>query len=130
MTNCIFEPRTDTSSATICKHCGQEKFLHIQLPQQEICISCNEEKGTHKICMDCIGKMIKENQQEKSLSDKWKEYQDWLNETPEISDEEIKKGAIDYLIHIKEEFTDLAITSFITGCVWYREQLKSNVNGK
>jgi len=36
MTNCIFEPRTDTSSATICKHCGQEKFLHIQLPQQEI----------------------------------------------------------------------------------------------
>ena len=28
MTNCIFEPRTDTSSATICKHCGQEKILH------------------------------------------------------------------------------------------------------
>jgi hypothetical protein len=36
MTNCIFEPRIDTSSATICKHCGQEKFLHTQLPQQEI----------------------------------------------------------------------------------------------
>ena len=32
MTNCIFEPRTDTSSATICKHCGQEKFLHNQVP--------------------------------------------------------------------------------------------------
>ena len=30
MTNCIFEPRTDTSSATICKHCGQEKFMHQQ----------------------------------------------------------------------------------------------------
>ena len=28
MTTCIFEPRTDTSSATICKHCGQEKYLH------------------------------------------------------------------------------------------------------
>lgn len=28
MRNCIFEPRTDTSSATICKHCGQEKFMH------------------------------------------------------------------------------------------------------
>ena len=28
MKNCIFEPRTDTSSATICKHCGQEKFMH------------------------------------------------------------------------------------------------------
>ena len=39
MENCIFEPRIDTSSATICKHCGQEKILHnhnVQLPQQEI----------------------------------------------------------------------------------------------
>lgn len=25
---CVFEPKTDTTSATICKHCGQEKFLH------------------------------------------------------------------------------------------------------
>ena len=25
---CMFEPRTDTTSATICKHCGKEKFLH------------------------------------------------------------------------------------------------------
>ena len=33
-----------------------------QLPQQEICISCDEQKETYKICMDCIGKMIKENQ--------------------------------------------------------------------
>jgi len=36
MTNCIFEPRTDTSSATICKNCGQEKVLHNhnrQVPQ-------------------------------------------------------------------------------------------------
>ena len=33
---CMFEPRTDTSSATICKHCSQEKFLHIQFPQHEI----------------------------------------------------------------------------------------------
>jgi hypothetical protein len=28
-----------------------------------------------------------------TLSDKWKEYQDWLNEPPEISDEEIEKAA-------------------------------------
>jgi len=36
MTNCIFEPITDISSATICKHCGQEKMLHnhnIRVPQ-------------------------------------------------------------------------------------------------
>jgi hypothetical protein len=25
---CVFEARTDTTSATICKWCGQEKFLH------------------------------------------------------------------------------------------------------
>jgi hypothetical protein len=25
---CYFEPKTNTSSATICKHCGREKFLH------------------------------------------------------------------------------------------------------
>ena len=25
---CYFEPTTNTSSATICKHCGREKFLH------------------------------------------------------------------------------------------------------
>ena len=28
---CMFEPTTDTSSATICKHCGQEKFMHNQV---------------------------------------------------------------------------------------------------
>jgi hypothetical protein len=28
MSNCIFESRTDTSSATICKHCGKQKFEH------------------------------------------------------------------------------------------------------
>ena len=25
------------------------------------CVSCDEEKETHNICMDCIGKLIKEN---------------------------------------------------------------------
>jgi hypothetical protein len=31
-----------------------------------------------------------------TTSDKWKEYKDWLNEPPEISDEEIEKGAEDW----------------------------------
>jgi len=35
-----------------------------QLPQQEICINCDEEKETHEICMDCISKLIKENHKE------------------------------------------------------------------
>lgn len=28
MGNCIFESKTDTTSATICKHCGKEKWEH------------------------------------------------------------------------------------------------------
>ena len=28
-----------------------------------VCISCDEQKETHELCMDCVKKMIKENQQ-------------------------------------------------------------------
>ena len=28
MNECYFIPRKDTSSATICANCGEEKFLH------------------------------------------------------------------------------------------------------
>jgi hypothetical protein len=46
--------------------------------RKEVAVECSDElKETHKICMDCIGKMIKENQKE-------------------ISDEEIKKGGEKY----------------------------------
>ena len=55
-----------------------------------------------------------------TTSDKWKEYQDWLNELPEISDEEIEKGAEDW-----QEFRQGAgKQSFEAGAKWYREQLK------
>jgi len=70
-----------------------------QLPQQEICISCDEQKETHKICMDCIGKMIKENQQE-------------------LSDEEIATFAMGYYNNNDADY-------YVTiGAKWYREQLK------
>ena len=53
-------------------------------------------------------------------SDKWKEYQDWLNEVPEISDEEIEKAAEDW-----QEFRQGAgKQSFEQGAKWYREKLK------
>jgi ribosomal protein L32 len=32
------------------------------LTEEQVCINCDEQKMTHEICMDCIGKMIKENQ--------------------------------------------------------------------
>ena len=31
---CQFEPSTNTSSATICKWCGKEKFMHNLIPEQ------------------------------------------------------------------------------------------------
>ena len=30
---------------------------------KSVCVSCDEQKETHEICMDCVKKMIKENQQ-------------------------------------------------------------------
>ena len=56
----------------------------------------------------------------KSLSDRWKEYQDWLNEPPEISDEKIALQAYKYEQY---EFYG-AGTAFEQGAKWYREQLK------
>ena len=76
-----------------------DEFMDIvkQLPKQEICISCDEEKETHEICMDCISKLIKENHKE-------------------ISDEEIEK-------EVKNPMHDAY--SFRDGAKWYREQLKT-----
>ena len=77
MTTCIFEPRTDTSSATICKNCGKEKVFHnhnIELPQQE------------------------------------------------ISDEEIEKGAWEYVK--KHKINGGNVVYWKNAIKWYREQLK------
>ena len=37
--------------------------LYLKELNESTCISCDEEKLTHNICMDCIGKMIEENQE-------------------------------------------------------------------
>jgi hypothetical protein len=61
----------------------------------------------------------------KSLSDKWKEYQDWLNEPPELSDEEIEKGAKEW--YNKEgaySASAIALKTWVYAIRWYREQLK------
>ena len=54
-----------------------------------------------------------------TTSEKWKEYQDWLNEVPEISDEEIVK-AFTIGTNQKTEYTHK-----IEGAKWYREKLKT-----
>ena len=53
-----------------------------------------------------------------TTSDKWKEYQDWLNEVPELSDEEIEEE-----IH-KRYMTPVQDYAWRDACKWYREQLK------
>jgi hypothetical protein len=53
-----------------------------------------------------------------TLSEKYQEYKDWLNEIPELSDEEINKQAEPIEEGIYRMF-------FKTGAKWYREQLKS-----
>ena len=30
---------------------------------RSVCVSCDEEKETHELCMDCVTKMINENKQ-------------------------------------------------------------------
>jgi hypothetical protein len=65
-------------------------------------------------------KIISDATSSQTTSDKWKEYQDWLNEPPEISDEEIQKAIDAY-------FPKTDINSrwgWKLGCEWYREQLK------
>jgi len=82
--------------------------LASELPQQEICISCDEQKEIHKICIDCIGKMIKENQRE-------------------ISDEEIEKAANG---HFEGDLMWSERIAFKLAIKWYREQLKCKGSDK
>lgn len=60
---------------------------------------------------------------QQTLSDKYQEYKDWLNEIPEISDEEIEKASWDYEPRNKFDAAFLR-EAFMKGCEWYRKQLK------
>jgi len=42
------------------------------------CVNCDEVKQTHQICMDCIGKMIKENQENLYTEEQVIEFTKWL----------------------------------------------------
>ena len=103
---------------------------------------CCTPEGQIKRYVDCIGCDRKASSQ--TTSDKWKEYQDWLNEVPEISegevksafkkgfyrwnepieisDEEIEKEGWKYCYENKISSTN--IVHWISACKWYREQLK------
>jgi ribosomal protein L32 len=42
------------------------------------CVNCDELKETHQICMDCIGKLIKENQESLYTEEQVIEFTKWL----------------------------------------------------
>ena len=106
------------------------KMMENYSSQQEICINCDEEKETHEICMDCIGKMIKENQKE--ISDEEIEMLAWENpclsrqDVYELFDEVFKDKTLEGMFKIsvskevrqfKERLRQLAKQK-------YREQIK------
>jgi hypothetical protein len=75
---------------------------------------------TYEKCPQCL-----KNTSSQTTSDKWKEYQDWLNEPPELSDEEIEKGAKEW--YNKEgaySASAIALKTWVYAIRWYREQLK------
>jgi ribosomal protein L32 len=78
-------------------------FSFLTKKNTAICISCDEIKPTHKICMYCVIKIGKQNQQE-------------------ISDEEIEKAAKEYVL-----YNDQKRAWVIEGMKLYREQLKSKL---
>lgn len=57
------------------------------------------------------------NKVDKTISQKYKAYQDWLNEIPEITDEEIGE-------HAEIIETGIHRMYFKAGAKWYRNQLK------
>ena len=75
---------------------------------------------------ETYGSKGSETTSSQTTSDKWKEYQDWLNEVPEISDEEIEKGAKEWYEkegHYKP--SAIALKTWVYAIKWYREQLKT-----
>ena len=72
-----------------------------------------------------------------TLSDKYQQYKDWLNEIPEISDEEIGQAGQkwchavgeDGFVNSGDDYDIHELPAFIAGAKWYREQLKQRQNG-
>jgi ribosomal protein L32 len=42
------------------------------------CVNCDEVKETHQICMDCVGKLIKENQENLYTEEQMVGFAEWI----------------------------------------------------
>jgi len=85
-------------------------------------------KGEFYPCKPDIFEMTYElaSTSSQTTSDKWKEYQDWLNEPLELSDEEIMKGAEEwYEIEGSYKPSAIALMTWLNACKWYRNKLKN-----
>ena len=96
-------------------------------------IGMHEQSSAEIYFAETYGSKGSDETSSKTTSDKWKEYQDWLNEVPEISDEEIEKGAKEW--YNKEgaySASAIALKTWGYAIKWYREQLKLKTlnNGK
>ena len=109
-----------------------DEFMDIvkQLPKQEIsdeswegCDGCTEQDEIMYKNGYVKGYNAASSQ---TTSDKWKEYQDWLNEPPELSDEEIEKAVMDSMDYVYLNPNDSLIfhQGWMRAIKWYREQLK------
>lgn len=74
-------------------------------------------------------KKIKTAKDNSKIGKRWEEYKKWLNEIPEISDEEIETIGESYRIFYngKEGNGNLVYKHYTQGIKWYREQLKQKI---
>jgi DNA-directed RNA polymerase subunit M/transcription elongation factor TFIIS len=109
---CYFEQTTNTSSATICKHCGREKFMHTELQQ----INQDNPVTRGSTALVPTSSQTEISDEGAYYSGYAKGYNVASSELfKELSDEEIQKYAQQNAFNYYE---------FIQGAKWYREQLK------
>lgn len=115
---CYFEPMTNTSSATICKHCGKEKFMHHELQQ------INQDNPVTRGSTALVPTSCQTEISDDRTKLHWKT--SLVIHTPEISDEEIEKAMWE---HFSDEYADMwsERLAFRLACKWFREQLKKNL---
>ena len=85
---------TESQSHTAYEKGFVEGWEKCQKNDDAECVNCDEVKQTHQICMDCIGKLIKENQEnlytEEQAREIWRAGQEyWKTSGASITFEEL-----------------------------------------
>lgn len=59
----ILSIASDLREGSMTTNEAKEHLLRLFGVIGSVCVSCDEQKETHELCMNCVKKMIKENQQ-------------------------------------------------------------------